>query len=464
MWPLILLLFAGLAVASPIYLRPTDKPTLAKWLTLPDTDKLARTTRFGVWESDTAFLPELSALPFKFEGVVEESLAVVARNAPAYSTHDQLLTAIDAAVAAFPNRAARVLLGRSANGAEIAAAHFFLPAHRRPRPLVVLFGPVHGNEVVGRELLISLLRLMADEEDASIFADADVMVVPTLNPDGFAAQTRNNARNKDLNRSFPDRCNGFAVAATAQPEPEVAAVMAFVERYHPTAMLWMHGGAEVISLPHDSKCGSSEKHPFAPGPENALHIEVAKAYMERNTRIIHYINGARWYPINGSSPDWAFHASKRAVVSMTAEVSSEYIPRFSPLGVERSYEGTYWPMNRAALAAFPRQFAQGVAGYVHDERGNPIDAEIWALPGRTDALPVRGTHKAIIAGANGSYMRPLPTGETTIIVSAEHYVGARFQTTITKGLQLSKNFTLTFMPADVRNFPDGVNRRMPNVE
>ena len=92
--------------------------------------------------------------------------------------------------------------------------------HLRPR--VKLIGNMHGNEPVGRELLIHFAKYllkMAEEGNARalrILRKTRLFILPTMNPDGFKrgkegecsggsyAAGRFNEGRKDLNRDFPD--------------------------------------------------------------------------------------------------------------------------------------------------------------------------------------------------------------------------------------------------------------------
>ena len=63
------------------------------------------------------------------------------------------------------------------------------------RPKVKLVGNMHGNEPVGRELLIHLARYLlhasrdGDERAKKILESMDLYILPTMNPDGFARGT-----------------------------------------------------------------------------------------------------------------------------------------------------------------------------------------------------------------------------------------------------------------------------------
>ncbi len=68
-----------------------------------------------------------------------------------------------------------------------------LPGSRGSRRVLVV-GCIHGDECAGTAVVRRLEQLPPP--------DFDLWVVPTLNPDGRAAGTRENARGVDLNRNF----------------------------------------------------------------------------------------------------------------------------------------------------------------------------------------------------------------------------------------------------------------------
>jgi murein peptide amidase A len=59
----------------------------------------------------------------------------------------------------------------------------------------VVVGCIHGNETAGIAIANALERLSP--------RDLDLWIVADLNPDGAAADTRQNAHGVDLNRNFP---------------------------------------------------------------------------------------------------------------------------------------------------------------------------------------------------------------------------------------------------------------------
>jgi protein MpaA len=88
-------------------------------------------------------------------------------------------------------------LGRSFEGRPIAGAAFHA-ANGGPPVLVV--GGVHGDEPSSVDAASALGRRLTARPPA-----VPVLLVPALNPDGLARNTKNSARDVDLNRNFPAR-------------------------------------------------------------------------------------------------------------------------------------------------------------------------------------------------------------------------------------------------------------------
>lgn len=99
-----------------------------------------------------------------------------------------------------PAKAARAIktIGRSVEGREIVCIQFGTGNHR-----VLILGGVHGNEFGG-----SVARKFAtylQSHPAAVPGGTRIDVIPCLNPDGVAHDTRANARRVDLNRNLPTK-------------------------------------------------------------------------------------------------------------------------------------------------------------------------------------------------------------------------------------------------------------------
>ena len=81
---------------------------------------------------------------------------------------------------------------------------------RRPGPVLFVCAAIHGDEIVGVEIIRRLLRLRAlDHIHGSLLA------IPIVNPLGFMANSRYLPDRRDLNRSFPGRPEGSLASRIA---------------------------------------------------------------------------------------------------------------------------------------------------------------------------------------------------------------------------------------------------------
>jgi murein peptide amidase A len=148
-------------------------------------------------------------------------------------------------------RHAAVTLGRSARGRPITAIArngVRTSATTRPGgPLVLVFGCVHGDECAAIDAVKRAI-------DAGCPPPGDgLVVVPNLNPDGYALGTRLNARGVDLNRNFSvDWAPGGAPGDLEYPgpgpfsEPETRIARRLIRALRPDVTIWFHQQAEPL--------------------------------------------------------------------------------------------------------------------------------------------------------------------------------------------------------------------------
>ena len=81
---------------------------------------------------------------------------------PHYHSHSELVSELSYLAREFSEIAELVSIGRSVEGREITGLKISTDVSRRPelKPQVKFTANIHGNEVVGRELLIALGRLI----------------------------------------------------------------------------------------------------------------------------------------------------------------------------------------------------------------------------------------------------------------------------------------------------------------
>jgi len=140
-------------------------------------------------------------------------------------------------------REVSVTLGLSYRGRPIRAWRLGTRGSRRT---LLVVGCIHGTECAGLAITRQLLRLGRG-------AATDLWVLPDLNPDGFAAATRQNARGVDLNRNFPSGWRPLGVRSDPQysgPHPfserETRIARALILRLRPRITIWFHQPAALV--------------------------------------------------------------------------------------------------------------------------------------------------------------------------------------------------------------------------
>jgi len=132
------------------------------------------------------------------------------------------------------------VIGQSVEGRDIPA----IVIGNGPR-YAIIDGSMHGNEKTGTfaclriaELLIQYYR--SDPSWVSKLAEYTVIIIPVLNPDGFARNGRGNANGVDLNRQFPP--------GGTTTEPEAWALRNLMATYTPTIYINIHEGQQNYPL------------------------------------------------------------------------------------------------------------------------------------------------------------------------------------------------------------------------
>ena len=131
----------------------------------------------------------------------------------------------------------RYVLGHSVDGRPIVARMLLRSTARRS---VLVVGSIAGDEPGGS----AVTRLLASEH---AIAGVRLWLIPDMNPDGAARETRNNSDGVDLNRNFPFRWrhlgtpgSRFYSGPRPSSEPESRAIEAFIRRIRPALAIWLH--------------------------------------------------------------------------------------------------------------------------------------------------------------------------------------------------------------------------------
>jgi protein MpaA len=145
--------------------------------------------------------------------------------------------------------AERTVIGHSVQGRPIVNVRSG-PQDAAVKMLVI--GGIHGDEAAGMRITRRLLALGAPR-------GVELLIVPTINPDGVVARTRGNAHGVDLNRNFAfdwrPLSGGEYSGAGPLSEPESRAAHRFILRTKPDLTIWFHQPFGLIDRP--------EGNPFA---------------------------------------------------------------------------------------------------------------------------------------------------------------------------------------------------------
>jgi N-acetylmuramoyl-L-alanine amidase-like protein/zinc carboxypeptidase len=143
-----------------------------------------------------------------------------------------------------PAQARSAVVGTSAHGRPIVAIRVGNP--RAPRKVLVV-GVIHGNERAG---LAVTRRLHHAHPPRGV----ELWLVDSVNPDGAAAGTRQNARGVDLNRNFAVGWRGggrpfdtFYPGPRPFSEPESRTVRDLTLRIRPRVTIWYHQHLNLVT-------------------------------------------------------------------------------------------------------------------------------------------------------------------------------------------------------------------------
>lgn len=197
------------------------------------------------------------------------------------------------------------------------------------KPMFKYVANMHGNEAVGRELLLQLSHYLLhnydkDDRVKKLVDTTDIHIMPSANPDGFelakesdcsgskVPSGRENAHGVDLNRNFPDQfvpLNGSSL--TDGREPETVSLMSWIVNNPFVLSANLHGGAIVASFPYDDSKFHKVSGYKSASPDDNLFQHLAKTYANAHPLMKKgnacsdddfpggITNGAAWYDVTG---------------------------------------------------------------------------------------------------------------------------------------------------------------------
>ncbi|XP_061551360.1 probable carboxypeptidase X1 isoform X1 [Phycodurus eques] len=263
---------------------------------------------------------------------------------------------------------------------------------------------MHGNEVLGRELVLNLMQYLCREYKRGnrrvvrLVAETRIHLLPSMNPDGYEVayskgselagwgEGRYTFEGIDLNHNFPDLNTIMWDAQEMAEDPskvpnhyipipeyytkedalvasETRAVISWMQDIPFALGANLHGGELVVTYPFDGTEGWAPQA-RTPTADNAFFRWLATVYASTNLamanaerRPCHYedfqahnniINGGAWHNVPGSMNDFSYLHTN--CFEVTVELSCDKFPHASELPAQ-------WENNKESLVLFIEQVA-----------------------------------------------------------------------------------------------------------
>ncbi|EDV26070.1 uncharacterized protein TRIADDRAFT_55803 [Trichoplax adhaerens] len=374
------------------------------------------------------------------------SVASSSSNDFVHHNYDAMIAFMEKVRSDYPHITRMYSIGKSVQGRSLMVLEISdnPGIHEVGEPEVKYVGNMHGNEVIGRELILHLSRYLCKnyEKDAEIRRFIDntrIHLLPSMNPDGYeraiegdaqGVRGRRNANNIDLNRNFPDfvyRYGRTAEESSKNAEPETRALMNWIVRSPFVISANLHGGSLVANYPYDTNPGSVRRY-SATNDDDVFRF-ISKSYSLTHRRMAKsgpacphqrdgesfkdgITNGANWYPVNGGMQDFNYKRSN--CFEITLELSCVKYPLAKEIR-------SFWEDNKYAMLNFLKQAHRGVKGVVRDEKGSGIPNARIMIEDR----------KTVTTAKDGDFWRILLPGTYTIRVEAEGYEPVEKTVTVT---------------------------------
>ncbi|XP_077163083.1 adipocyte enhancer-binding protein 1 isoform X1 [Paroedura picta] len=367
-------------------------------------------------------------------------------------------------------------IGKSSRGLKIYAMEISdnPGEHELGEPEFRYSAGIHGNEVLGRELLLMLMQFMCKEyKDGnprvrSLVTETRIHLVPSLNPDGYeiASQMGSelgnwalghwNEEGYDIFENFPDLNSILWTAEERKLVPhkvpnhhisipehylaeeasvamEVRAIMAWMDKIPFVLGANFHGGEKFVSYPFDMA---------RPASENEVAPAVHEDYEEENPEIRETPDHAifRWLAISYASAHLTMTETFRGgchnqdmTNGMGIINGAKWHPRVGSMN-DFSYLHTNclelsiypgcdkfphenelaqeWENNKESLLTFMEQVHRGIKGMVKDQQGDPI---------ANASISVVGINHDVQTASGGDYWRILNPGEYRVTARADGY-------------------------------------------
>jgi hypothetical protein len=284
--------------------------------------------------------------------------AVNSKTGSDYPAPEMIIKKMQSLQKQYPTLISLIEIGKSSEGRPLMFAKLTAPARAGVlapslRPEFKYVANMHGDEIVGRELMIKLIEDLAknygsDNRITKLLDSVQIYIMPSMNPDGALKHQRANANGVDLNRSFPDFTTSDNQNTQRNREPEIQAMMKFQSQHHFVLSANFHGGAEVVNYPYDTE---EDVFPLDNLVKTmSLNYSRNIPYFWNSKEFEHGItNGYKWYEVDGGMQDWSYHW--HGDLQLTIELTNTKWPAYST--VDRTYQD-----NRNSLLGYIEEIAK----------------------------------------------------------------------------------------------------------
>lgn len=157
-------------------------------------------------------------------------------------------------------------------------------------------GAIHGNETSSRSMMLAWVNELEANPDK--LNGRRVTIIPSINPDGVAANTRTNSRGVNLNRNFPtsnwkkdiidtDGEHKGGGGESPLSEPEASALANFTRQVGPKLLVSYHavgslvmGDVGSISASYAQRYAGMVGYSNATGSSSTFNYEITGGYEE----------------------------------------------------------------------------------------------------------------------------------------------------------------------------------------
>ncbi|KAL1252552.1 hypothetical protein QQF64_017245 [Cirrhinus molitorella] len=329
----------------------------------------------------------------------------------------QLLSAVHPSIT-YLNSAGQSVQGRNLYVMEISTNP---GVDQQGKPEVMFLGNMHGNEFIGREILLNLIEYLCrnygkDPLVTHLVNSTRIHIMPSVNPDGYELALKahkelvsgdlsiighDNSHRVDLNADFPEQSRlGNTV------EAETQAVINWIKAHFFVLSASIRGGFRGVVYP--SSIDSVDEDMFKSVAEayyvQSQAFEEPQACDVPRTREKKGIKHHRPVATGTDMLTWAYRSTDTLAVHIG--LSCELLPAEELLS-------EYWEQNHGALLHFIEQVHSFVRGVVTDGHSGKCIANATVM--------VKDSSHHVHTSSTGQYWRPLAPGSYHITASAPGY-------------------------------------------